>query len=338
MAFIVDIDPLSPAFNGPAGQGDDELRVLKGDVKNSYPAIAGPVGATHTELNVMDGILVSTDELNLLVGLTATAEDLNALAGQGGTIDADTVQGRSDVAFTAIDNVFTANQTIGDASAAANINMDASDTGRAAVKLRHAGVIRGEVYSNSDNETLLTAYDTDGVTPKAWVELEPLGRCRVMNDAGAEVRVSADGDVNLFPATNKKAYYGAEAPENELSVVSAERTEVSFPQNVMLSGRLRSESPTVEDRVYFPISMTATLTRLDFYVREGGTATYTVFAKNVQVGQQASPGTGNFSIDVANQELTQGDQLRVEASIGAGNNIDTFITVRFNDTNTYTLS
>lgn len=51
MTYITDIDPTSPAFNAPAGNGDDEIRELKGDVKNSFPNISGAVTKTHTQIN-----------------------------------------------------------------------------------------------------------------------------------------------------------------------------------------------------------------------------------------------------------------------------------------------
>lgn len=53
MTYITDINPNDPAFNSPAGQGDDQIRALKADIQQSLPAIAGAVTLTHTEINAL---------------------------------------------------------------------------------------------------------------------------------------------------------------------------------------------------------------------------------------------------------------------------------------------
>ena len=64
MGFISDIDTSLPGVGDNAGQGDDQIRTLKSDLKDSFGSISGAVTATHTELNILDGATISTDRLN----------------------------------------------------------------------------------------------------------------------------------------------------------------------------------------------------------------------------------------------------------------------------------
>ena len=85
MTFISDIDASTPTSGANAGQGDDEIRQLKSDVKDSFPSIAGAVTATHTELNTLDGATVTTAELNVLDGITTSTNELNYVLDSGAT-------------------------------------------------------------------------------------------------------------------------------------------------------------------------------------------------------------------------------------------------------------
>lgn len=74
MAYIEGIDTSKPAFNDPAGEGDDQIRTFKGDVKTSFPNINGPVTVTPTQLNYTAYIPADTNnELSLKAPLAAPA-------------------------------------------------------------------------------------------------------------------------------------------------------------------------------------------------------------------------------------------------------------------------
>lgn len=54
--YINQLDPLQPVPGESQKQGDDHIRLTKGVLKNTFPAITGPVIATHTELNKLAGV------------------------------------------------------------------------------------------------------------------------------------------------------------------------------------------------------------------------------------------------------------------------------------------
>lgn len=55
--YINQLDPTSPDGNQPKAEGDDQLRLLKGTLRNSFPAFTGaPVLATENELSQLSGI------------------------------------------------------------------------------------------------------------------------------------------------------------------------------------------------------------------------------------------------------------------------------------------
>jgi len=89
MTYITDINPNDPAFNSPAGQGDDQLRALKADIQQSFPAIAGAVTLTHTAINNIPAAISSkaplaspafTGAATLNGSPLTTAADANLLA------------------------------------------------------------------------------------------------------------------------------------------------------------------------------------------------------------------------------------------------------------------
>ena len=85
MTFISDIDPSLPTSGASAGQGDDEIRQLKSDVKDSFPNVSGAVTATHAELNKMDGCTATTEELNYVLDSGATTLFVQSSAPTGWT-------------------------------------------------------------------------------------------------------------------------------------------------------------------------------------------------------------------------------------------------------------
>lgn len=88
MTFIADIDPTTPAFNDPAGQGDDQIRQLKGDILDSFPNIDAAVNSTPTELNILNGATISTAELNYVLDAGVKQLFIQATAPTGWTLDA----------------------------------------------------------------------------------------------------------------------------------------------------------------------------------------------------------------------------------------------------------
>lgn len=78
--YIYDINAATPDGTDDLANGDDEIRLFKSDVKNSFPKIAGEVSA-------------SSADINKLVGLTG-----NLITDAGGTFSG-TVSFRGPVAF-----------------------------------------------------------------------------------------------------------------------------------------------------------------------------------------------------------------------------------------------
>lgn len=81
MAYIAGIDTASPGSTAAAGQGDDEIRSLKIDVKASFPQISGAVTADQGELNTLDGAGMTQAKMSVLADYTGSAAELNRLDG-----------------------------------------------------------------------------------------------------------------------------------------------------------------------------------------------------------------------------------------------------------------
>ena len=81
MAYISGIDTASPGSTAAAGQGDDEIRSLKIDVKASFPQISGAVTANQGELNTLDGAGMTQAKMAVLADYTGNAAELNRLDG-----------------------------------------------------------------------------------------------------------------------------------------------------------------------------------------------------------------------------------------------------------------
>lgn len=55
--YISQLDPTSPDGNQPKAEGDDHFRLIKGALKNSFPAFIGaPVTASEAELSRVAGL------------------------------------------------------------------------------------------------------------------------------------------------------------------------------------------------------------------------------------------------------------------------------------------
>ena len=78
MSFIADIDRTNPGDTDFAGNGDDEIRLLKAQVQDSFPAIDGGTGST--------GVTLTTDEVNALPGRVSALESAPGYAPPIGVI------------------------------------------------------------------------------------------------------------------------------------------------------------------------------------------------------------------------------------------------------------
>jgi hypothetical protein len=54
--YISDLVVTNPTSTDPKSQGDDQIRLVKSVLKNTYPNVSGAVTPTHTELNYVDGV------------------------------------------------------------------------------------------------------------------------------------------------------------------------------------------------------------------------------------------------------------------------------------------
>lgn len=80
--YIADLDAANPtATLDRVSQGDDQIRLIKSVILNSFPQITGAVTSSHTELNIADGLTATFAELNIADGLTVTKDELNYLSG-----------------------------------------------------------------------------------------------------------------------------------------------------------------------------------------------------------------------------------------------------------------
>lgn len=81
MAYISGIDTASPGSTAAAGQGDDEIRSLKIDVKASFPNVNAAVNANPTELNTLTGSGMTQAKMSTLAGYTGSSTELNRVDG-----------------------------------------------------------------------------------------------------------------------------------------------------------------------------------------------------------------------------------------------------------------
>jgi hypothetical protein len=81
MAYISGIDTASPGSTAAAGQGDDEIRSLKIDVKASFPNVNSAVNANPAELNTLTGAGMTQAKMAVLADYTGSAAELNRLDG-----------------------------------------------------------------------------------------------------------------------------------------------------------------------------------------------------------------------------------------------------------------
>jgi hypothetical protein len=54
--YISDLVTTNPTASDPKSQGDDQIRLVKSCIKNTFPNITGALTPTHTELNFVDGV------------------------------------------------------------------------------------------------------------------------------------------------------------------------------------------------------------------------------------------------------------------------------------------
>jgi len=72
--YITDIDASTPDGTDSISAGDDQIRTLKQDIKNTFPKLAGEVSASHTEVNRLVGLsgsIVTTTDVNRKTQLKA---------------------------------------------------------------------------------------------------------------------------------------------------------------------------------------------------------------------------------------------------------------------------
>lgn len=69
--FINGLIPTNPASTDPSGAADDHLRLIKGALKATFPAITGEVTASHTQLNQL---------ADLIEDVTGLTENVNGLS------------------------------------------------------------------------------------------------------------------------------------------------------------------------------------------------------------------------------------------------------------------
>lgn len=65
--YVTDIDATAPDGTDSISSGDDQIRTLKQDIKNTFPKLAGEVSASHTEVNRLVGLtgtIVTTTTVN----------------------------------------------------------------------------------------------------------------------------------------------------------------------------------------------------------------------------------------------------------------------------------
>src|SRR5210317_1298919 len=59
-SHIDELVPANPAAGGPAGEGDDHIRLLKTVLQTDFPNVDAPVTATVAQLNALSGVTLGT--------------------------------------------------------------------------------------------------------------------------------------------------------------------------------------------------------------------------------------------------------------------------------------
>ena len=54
--YVSQLNASNPASGDAMGQGDDQIRLIKSTLLNTFPLLTGQISATHTELNYTDGV------------------------------------------------------------------------------------------------------------------------------------------------------------------------------------------------------------------------------------------------------------------------------------------
>jgi len=142
--FIAQLDEANPTSGDAKSEGDDQIRLTKRAVRQSFPNVGGAVTATHTELNFVAG---ATSPIQAQItaraplaspAFTGAPTAPTALPGTNNTLLATT-------AFTknAVDTALTANIAAFDAAVALAENAAAA----AATSAGAAAWVSGTTYS-----------------------------------------------------------------------------------------------------------------------------------------------------------------------------------------------
>lgn len=103
--FIYDINSATPDGSDEIANGDDEIRLLKSDIKATFPKLAGEVSASQTEINRLVGLSgnIFTDGGGTITGTVAFRGPIsinNDVSISGGVVVVGTTRFEADVTIS----------------------------------------------------------------------------------------------------------------------------------------------------------------------------------------------------------------------------------------------
>ncbi len=182
--FVNDLVITNPTASDPVSQGDDQLRLIKKVVKQSFPSIDAAVNAIHTgasapAVSITEGLvwvdtsggagnhLIKYYDGSSFITLAISAETANSVDVNAGTIDGAVIGGASPAAITG--TTIVANTSVNIASDGATVTgiKDEDDmSSDSAVKLATQQSIKAYVDSQ------VTAQDLDLISDSGTIDID----------------------------------------------------------------------------------------------------------------------------------------------------------------------
>jgi len=139
-SYVSQLNASNPASGDAMGQGDDQIRLIKATLLNTFPSLTGQISATHTELNYTDGVTANIQTQLDAKQNAATAINTSNIGSQsvayaasagsyGGTIPWTSVTGRPTAvsAFTNDSGYQTTSGSVNYANSAGSVSGSSSN-------------------------------------------------------------------------------------------------------------------------------------------------------------------------------------------------------------------
>ena len=202
--FVNDLVITNPTASDPVSQGDDQLRLIKKVVKQSFPSIDAAVNAIHTgasapAVSITEGLvwvdtsggagnhLIKYYDGSSFITLAISAETANSVDVNAGTIDGAVIGGASPAAITGTTIVANTSVNIaGDGATVTGIKDEDDMSSDSAVKLATQQSIKAYVDSQ------VTAQDLDVISDSGTIDIDLDGESLTVS-GGEGIDTSATG-------------------------------------------------------------------------------------------------------------------------------------------------